>query len=677
MSKQLLIEDSGFVSQIKISKTLTESISVAEGKHNTLVVKNVPCTICNRLNQNGRNYSTKEMQKAIDAAQEAIRTKQLLCQADEHPEGSWVAPTHASHVVTRAYIKPNVELVVEGKKGTFDVLFMDWEVLNTQEGKNLQALLLSECSLGTSIRGLGDMDGDNVINYELLGVDVVNNPSSGTYTRMPVKESVTVELKPENALEEASKFTVSTYASNTTHDLQQAMDFQKDVSANVDYGTIVNMGTKMDQEVDPKTGVSKTIGEVEVETSDDMSELKQAIEVAIGAFTNPQGVNVTSVTIEKVEEDDDMKDSTACIEHPLTEEDEEMATEEGDMSELEAEEIDIPVDEVVDAEMIEPTEVTFDDAEYVEESVTLQEEATETFTDALAFIVAMEEDLKNGGEIVTGHVTMSEDGTEIDSIDSSVVVINSTEQNEEFPELTAKKVYSIDGDTLTCKKYFMNSKESLAREKELAQASQDEEIEETSIEGEVETDTDIEVNGDTVTTTVDTGSDTVEVEKEFPSEEDAQMAVSGVKTGKISPDVLMSDSADECEAKVCPHCGEKIDCCQEEDAVEEKLYAEPSEPSDAFVEEPIVENDGEIVIKLGDIDYDVDIQSFEEVEQETLDLVNDMPEEVEVVVKASEIPEDAEEYIIKKAREVTGLPIKAATVVDAWEKDTENIIEVA
>lgn len=667
MAKQLLIEDSGFISQIKISKTLNESISVAQGKNNTLVVKNVPCTICNRLNQNGRNYSSKEMQKAIDNAQEAIRTKQLLCQADEHPEGSWVAPTHASHVVTRAYIKPNVELVVEGKKGTFDVLFMDWEVLSTQEGKNLQALLLSECSLGTSIRGLGDMDGDNVINYELLGVDVVNNPSSGTYTRMPVKESVTVELKQENALDEASKFTVSTYATNTTHDLQQAMDFQKTASATVDYGTIVNMGTKMDQEIDPKTGVSKTIGEVETETSDDVSELKQAIEVAIGAFTNPQGVNVTSVTIEKVE-DDDIKDSTACVEHPLVEE--------GDMSGLEAEEVDIPVDEVVDAEMVEPTEVAFDDAGYIEESVTLQEEATETFTDALSFITAIEEDLKNGGEIVTGHVTMSEDGSEIDSIDSSVVVINSTEQHEEFPEITAKKVYSIDGDNLTCKKYFMNSKESLAREKELAQVSQDGEIEEASIEGEVETDTDIEVNGDTVTTTVDTGSDTVEVEKEFPSEEDAQMAVSGVKTGKISPDVLMSDSAEECEAKVCPHCGEKIDCC-EEDAVEEKLYAEPSEPSDAFVEEPIVENDGEIVIKLGDIDYDVDIQSFEEVEQETLDLVNDMPEEIEVIVKASEIPEDAEEYVIKKAREATGLPIKAATVVDAWEKDTENIIEVA
>ena len=195
MAKQLLIETADFVSKVKISKALTESISISNGKNNTLIVKNVPCTICNRKNMNGRIYSTQEMQKAINEAQEAIRTKQLLCQANEHPEESFVAPTHASHVITNAYIKKNVKLVVEGEKGTFDVLFMDWEVLNTEEGRNLQALLLSECSIGTSIRGLGDMEGDQVVNYELLGVDCVGQPSSGTFTRMPVKESMVVDIK--------------------------------------------------------------------------------------------------------------------------------------------------------------------------------------------------------------------------------------------------------------------------------------------------------------------------------------------------------------------------------------------------------------------------------------------------------------------------------------------------
>ena len=73
------------------------------------------------------------------------------------------------------------------------------------------------------------------------------------------------------------------------------------------------------------------------------------------------------------------------------------------------------------------------------------------------------------------------------------------------------------------------------------------------------------------------------------------------------------------------------------------------------------------------------VRSNEEVEQETLDLVEGMPEVVEVVIKASEIPADgdAEDYIIKKACDTTGLPIKGATVLDAWEKDTESIEQIA
>ena len=307
MSKTLFIENSPFLTRLVIADELKESIQVKQGKNNTLIVKNIPGTILNRTNQNGRIYSTAEIQKAIDAARPQIETKQLLCSCDEHPEGSFVSPSHAAFVIIGAYIKKNVKLEVEGEKGTFDVLFCDIEVLNTSEGKNLQALLLSGCSLGTSIRGLGDMDGDQVVNYEFLGFDIVSNPSSGTFTNMPIYEAK-IESVEENALNEATKFTVSTYASNTTHDLQQAMDFQDKASTSLQYGTITNMNTKMDQEVDPKTGVEKTVGEVEVETSDDVSDLKTALEIAGRAFTNPENINVTSITIEKVDEDD-IKDS--------------------------------------------------------------------------------------------------------------------------------------------------------------------------------------------------------------------------------------------------------------------------------------------------------------------------------------------------------------------------------
>ena len=59
-------------------------------------------------------------------------------------------------------LKKNVNLIVDGEQGRFDMLFMDIEVLNTEEGKNLRALLEAECSVGTSIRGVGDMEGKYV-----------------------------------------------------------------------------------------------------------------------------------------------------------------------------------------------------------------------------------------------------------------------------------------------------------------------------------------------------------------------------------------------------------------------------------------------------------------------------------------------------------------------------------
>ena len=191
-TKQLLIESCEFVSKIKLSKDLKESVKMSSGKSGTLIVRNVPCTILNRKNQNGRIYSTEVLQEAIEAARMNFQTKSLLSQADEHPESSYVAPSHASHVIIDAYVKKNVSLVVEGKRGKFDVLFMDWEVLNTAEGKNLRALFEAECSIGTSIRGVGDLNGDMVENYEIFGCDCVGNPSSSTFTRMPISESVKV-----------------------------------------------------------------------------------------------------------------------------------------------------------------------------------------------------------------------------------------------------------------------------------------------------------------------------------------------------------------------------------------------------------------------------------------------------------------------------------------------------
>ena len=113
-SKYLLIENCEVISDIKISQDLKESLKLSAGKNGTLIVRNLPGTILNRENQNGRIYSTEVLMQAIKEAKPLFETKQLLSQACEHPEGSFVSPTTASHVVTNAYVKSNVRVTVDG-----------------------------------------------------------------------------------------------------------------------------------------------------------------------------------------------------------------------------------------------------------------------------------------------------------------------------------------------------------------------------------------------------------------------------------------------------------------------------------------------------------------------------------------------------------------------------------
>lgn len=315
----LLIENSEFTTKIELGTSLKESLEMSAGKNGTMIVKNVPCTILNRENQNGRVYSTEIMQVAISEAKQLhlFEQKQLLSQADEHPEGSFVAPSHASHVVINAYIKPNVKIVVEGAEEQHDVLFMDWEVLNTQEGKNLRALLEAECSIGTSIRGVGDLKGKSVENYSILGVDIVGNPSSSTYTRMPVSESVKVEVKDPRDLKET--FTVSTSSTNVVRDLEAAARIQEQLDA-IGYGTVTKTSTKVDEETDPKTGAQTSITTLEAETSDDVADLDQALMMAKNAMLNGT-VNVDSITIENIKEEEPKESAPVKDEKELKEED--------------------------------------------------------------------------------------------------------------------------------------------------------------------------------------------------------------------------------------------------------------------------------------------------------------------------------------------------------------------
>src|SRR3954471_14156898 len=160
MDKVLLIEASGLTFRCD---SVPASLKESTDKTGMMILRGVPATILDRENGNGRKYTRKEMQSAIKRARESglFDNRRLLCTADDHPEESFPAPIHASHVVTDAYTK---------KVGDDIVLMNDWLIINTSKGKNLQALVDAGASFGTSIRGLGQYNEDTKVieNYDFL-----------------------------------------------------------------------------------------------------------------------------------------------------------------------------------------------------------------------------------------------------------------------------------------------------------------------------------------------------------------------------------------------------------------------------------------------------------------------------------------------------------------------------
>lgn len=549
MSKQVLIE-TGFITDLRISNELKESISLSAGKGNTLVVKNVPCTILNRKNQNGRIYSTKEVQTAIDNAREQIRTKQLLSQADEHPEGSYVAPTHASHVVTRAYIKKNVDVVVEDVRGKHDVLFMDWEVLDTVEGNNLKALLKAECSLGTSIRGLGDMQGDQVINYELLGVDVVSNPSSGTFTRMPIRESVVIETKEaqmDNSLNEA--FEIDAETIDTVRDTAAAAELLHALDQPDSVATMSKANVKFDTEINPQTGAETTVTILTTDTHDEVSDLNQALALAGKKMSSDVGTT-DSVTITRIDDE-----------------------------------------ELVDESALDETILKEDEADKAKEEV----------------INALQELINHYNNLIENP----ENQPVVDLI------------NDAF------KQASLEGETID---QVLNK--VITTVQDLVNESTDEVV---------------TTNGNTVSMELGDGS---VIEKDYDSEEEANVVANGINNGNLDPETLT-------------------------DSIEEKIYEEPDAPSDDLVPAlTLDEEDSELKlykIVATDLDFNIDPSEADSMSIDDLELIKDkLPERLEVEVELPEHLKDDKETLIAIVSEKE-FPINDASF-EVTEVATEGIL---
>jgi hypothetical protein len=148
----------------------------AAGPSGLMRVK-LPATTLDKKNENGRIYSVGVMEGACGRAKDMFESRRLLSTVNEHPSEPYPTPGESSHIVTKAWCE-----------GGF--LWNEWEVMNTHNGKNLQALVEAGASFGVSIRGLGSMDGYGAIqeDYEYLGTDCVGQPSARIWT---APESVT------------------------------------------------------------------------------------------------------------------------------------------------------------------------------------------------------------------------------------------------------------------------------------------------------------------------------------------------------------------------------------------------------------------------------------------------------------------------------------------------------
>ena len=759
-SKYLLIENCEVISDIKISQDLKESLKLSAGKNGTLIVRNLPGTILNRENQNGRIYSTQVLMQAIKEAKPLFETKQLLSQACEHPEGSFVSPTTASHVVTNAYVKQNVRVTVDGETGNYDMLFMDIEVLNTEEGKNLRALLEAECSVGTSIRGVGDMEGKYVKNYEILGIDFVGNPSSSTYTRMPVSESVKVEAKDSRSLQE--KFTVTTTSTDVVRDLEQAAVLQSKLK-NIGYATVTKTSTKVDEETDEKTGAQTSITTLEAETSDDVSDLDQALQLAKNAMINGT-VHVDSVTIENIPEENtnesveegiklsNSKDSDYVPEAELNEKEETPMTEAKEEKEdpntgkkfvlhtgrgfvtFDKNAIDFTDDpkealhftqgkeengmvsmskvtEILDAMGIFEVEKYFQKGTVNlggEEEQTPKKEGLmggiaggiigkqigsgyPIAGAALGSIAqdaitkdesAINEENGNNTKYRADVVITDGNGNKTESITVSAIDLEGAQK--EIANLWDMKMQSISGDgnvDITLIDTQTGEQKRFNPESRLLENSKD--SSDTTI---TEDSDDIKVDGNKVITKLDNNTT---IEKDFDSPLQAQLATTAVAQGKAAPKVLVPEAEEEmitcawCKDKqdkidckkekdlgwLCPQCersleSQGVELEFEENSIDEKLYSNPSEPSDGYAKEPIEENSEDLLVTLKNIDWDIekiiaDLNPDEDAEE----AISKLEDPCTIRLNSVELDtDDIKGAILKAANEQTPWVIKNATI---------------
>lgn len=192
------------------------SLQLVEDKSGRVVVRG-EFAKCGIATENKRIYPASLWESQINRLSKALKEKKVLGEAD-HPADGQTKIQRTSHVVTDLYIENGV-------------LIGEAEIVDTDLGKNLKALLAAGCKIGVSSRGYGSTvendKGEQIVqnDYRLRTFDFVADPADADAYPEIVAESVTPDkgklmfegveiLDPEDEQALADKFAASIMATD-------------------------------------------------------------------------------------------------------------------------------------------------------------------------------------------------------------------------------------------------------------------------------------------------------------------------------------------------------------------------------------------------------------------------------------------------------------------------------
>lgn len=160
------------MSQRLLSDVMFVRLSLDEANGNGKITVKGEFAKCGVATENKRVYPEAVWNKEIGRLNKALGDRRVFGEMD-HPSDGRTSLNRVSHIVTN--LKITKSGLVEGEA----------EILPTESGKNLSALLASGCKVGVSSRGYGSTKsndkGEEVVqpDYKLVTFDFVAEPADG------------------------------------------------------------------------------------------------------------------------------------------------------------------------------------------------------------------------------------------------------------------------------------------------------------------------------------------------------------------------------------------------------------------------------------------------------------------------------------------------------------------